>query len=189
MYNNISAESYRALTFFTLSIIFLLVITSCDSIFGTSGDKNERTEEPEDMFLIFIEGEGTNRYPNRDNNESGDYRVSVMASMGMDSLTTGEVSWETLEGVVQSYGVVYCLEKRENRVYISYRSEGGEFGGYGEEANTVLLGFEDNGESDNQTFVYFQEQDVECTSFANFIDAENGPGFPVEWIDGGLTVE
>ena len=140
-----------------------------------------------------VSGGGADFYPSETDDIS--FRITFNARSNVDGALRGRVHWTFPDGRLASQGDVYCLDVRGNRAYMAYRATAGEFGGYGELGNSVVLGFEDNGEGagsplDRQSFIYFGiDVDLDCSDFGDFVESgAPGSGFPVEWVRGNVQV-
>ncbi|TAL57935.1 MAG: hypothetical protein EPN84_13405 [Legionella sp.] len=139
-----------------------------------------------------VTGGGEDSYPNQNNKPT--FKISLNAKINEEGLVKGYVEWWFLDGRPASFGNVYCMEVRNNRAYIGYKSLGGQFGGYGIPGNSVLLALEDNGEgsnaySDRQSFIYYVNfPTYTCTNFVDFIESQGDNGFPVIWLHGNVQI-
>lgn len=140
-----------------------------------------------------VTGGGEDSYPGYDGDPN--FKIEFDARVDANGYAEGDVAWWFLDGTPASFGHVTCLEVRENRAYLVYAAEGGEYPGYGDPGNSVLIAFEDNGQGsgddpDRQSFIYYANAPLwPCEAWADFVDAGGpGGGFPVEWVHGNVQV-
>jgi hypothetical protein len=121
--------------------------------------------------------------------------MELDARVDADGHAEGDVAWWFADGTPASFGSVTCLAVRENRAYLVYAAQGGEYSGYGTPGNSVMIAFEDNGQGradlpDRQSFIYYANAPQwSCAVWADFVDAGgDGGGFPVEWLHGNVRV-
>lgn len=193
-------NSYKKYTMsvFGLFAVCLLVIASCDSVtntgnVATTGLENAVVAEQAakgGKWIHNVTGGGKDFYPGETKDAS--FEITFNAKKDADGNVKGKVKWNFLDGTPASYGSVQCLEVRDNRAYMTYIAEGGNWDpGYGTPGNTVYLAFEDNGEGtnaplDRQSFIYVGGNTNNCDVLnPDFFDTQ---GFPVEWVNGNVQV-
>lgn len=169
-----------------LPLVLIVVLVGCDSFNTTETSEARR-------WVHNVSGGGADFYPGETDDIS--FRITFHTRSDANGNVVGDVHWTFPDGRLASRGDVYCLDVRDNRAYMAYRVEAGEFGGYGVPGNTVALGFEDNGEgsgapADRQSFIYFGPGfDIDCVGFGDFVESGSpGSGFPVEWVRGNVQV-
>jgi len=138
-----------------------------------------------------VTGGGEDSYPGYDDEPT--FVVEVDARVDADGNAEGSVAWWFMDGRPASFGSVNCMVVRDNRAYLIYTSEGGEYPGYGTPGYRVMIAFEDNGQGrndppDRQSFIYVGNGPVgSCDPWADYADAADPP-FPVEWLHGNVQV-
>lgn len=139
-----------------------------------------------------VTGGGKDLFPT---DTDASFTLAVNARADENGDAAGQMTWWFLDGTPASYGDVYCVEVRGNRAYVGYLAEGGDAQFYGVPGNSVLVGFEDNGEGagspgDRQTYIYFVEgRAYDCAAFADQIEAFSPANqFPVAWVRGNVQV-
>ena len=138
---------------------------------------------------------GKDSYPNPGFEDQATFLLNVNAKVDSEGNANGRVTWKFLDGRFASFSNnIYCMLVEENRAYLVYEAEGGEFSSYGVPGNYVLLALKDNGEGfnsepDEQSYIYVAGGPIPCEDWKNFIDTSLfGAGFPVKWFHGNVQV-
>lgn len=102
------------------------------------------TAHADGAWVHSVTGGGEDSYPGSEGERT--FKMELDASVDADGHAEGDVAWWFADGTPASFGSVTCLVVRENRAYLVYASEGGEYSGYGTPGNSVMIAFADNGQ-------------------------------------------
>lgn len=177
--------------------ILTLALASCDSVINSDNTAPSEIENSVTTdqsakggkWIHSVSGGGKDFYPGETNDAT--FEITFNARKDADGNVKGKVKWNFLDGTPASYGSVQCLEVRDNRAYMTYIAEGGNWVAYGTPGKTVYLAFEDNGEGSNapldrQSYIYAGGNTTNCDGLnPDFFDNE---GFPVKWVNGNVQV-